>query len=158
MTMATVYRTTGALDGSDPGQSISLPMVETRLTQHQVVFIGDHPRGISPATTNFTHVVISVSPLDTKTEKFQKDGFYLVTGLHAERSAFLTAPEPVRTGLLAIQPWSTVEWVTVRATGTPDVFSISWDQQLLGEVSAVDHGMLVDNATKLYRKKRPEAP
>jgi hypothetical protein len=94
--MAVVYRTTGALDGSDAGTAISLATLEKRLSDwrsgYKCSFVGEHPRALPLVTMYFTQVVIAVDELDTKTTKFPKDGFYLVEGLHAEQSGFLTGP------------------------------------------------------------------
>lgn len=99
--MAVVYRTTGAFDGSDVGTAIALPTLERRLTDwrsnYSCAFVGEHPRALPLVTMYFTQVIIAVDNLDTKTAKFPKDGFYLVEGLHAERSRFLTAIETFRT-------------------------------------------------------------
>jgi hypothetical protein len=93
--MAVVYRTTGALDGSDAGIAISLPALERRLSDwrsdYSCAFVGGHPRALPTVTMYFTQVVIAVDDLDTKTAKFPKNGFYIVEGLHAEQSGFLTA-------------------------------------------------------------------
>lgn len=100
--MAVVYRTTGTLDGSDAGTAISFPTLERRMSdwrsEYKCAFVGEHPRALPLVTMYFTQVVIAVDDLDTKTAKFSKDGFYLIDGLHAEQSGFLTALEAVRIG------------------------------------------------------------
>jgi hypothetical protein len=160
--MAVVYRTTGALDGSDAGTAISLPTLERRLSDwrrdYKCAFVGEHPRALPLVTMYFTQVVIAVDDLDTKTVKFPKDGFYLVEGLHAEQSGFLTALEAVRTGMVCVKPWSVIEWPTVRATGRPDVYGVTLYQQELGEVTTRSHGELLEEVTRLCRRMRPEAP
>lgn len=160
--MAVVYRTTGALDGSDAGTAISLPTLERRLSDwrsdYKCAFVGEHPRALPLVTMYFTQVVIAVDDLDTKTAKFPKDGFYLVESLHAEQSGFLTALEAVRTGGVCVKPWSVIEWPTIRATGRPDVYSVTLYQQELGEVTARNHCELLEEVTKLCRRMLPEAP
>jgi hypothetical protein len=160
--MAVVYRTTGALDGADAGISVSLPTLEKRLSDwrsnYKCSFVGGHPRALPLVTMYFTQVVIAVDDLDTKTAQFPNDGFYLVEGLHAEQSGFLSAPEAVRTGAVCVKPWSVIEWPTVRATGRPDVYSVTLYQQELGEITACNHRELLDEVTKLCRRMRPAAP
>ena len=122
------------------------------------MFVGEHPRALPLVTMYFTQVVIAVDGLDTKTAKFPKDGFYLVDGLHAEQSGFLTALEAVRTGGIRVKPWSVIEWPSIRATRRPDVYSVTLYQQELGEVTARSHCELIEEVTKLCRRMRPEAP
>jgi hypothetical protein len=62
---------------------------------------------------------------------------------------------PVSTGLVSITPWSSQEWVAVKPTPKPDVYSVLRDNKELFEVRAKDHSELLDRMAKAWRKKFP---
>jgi hypothetical protein len=63
----------------------------------------------------------------------------------------------VTTGLREVRPWGTVEWVTVRATKTPDLYSIIFDPHKF-DLIAADDEELIDRITKRLRVLMRKAP
>jgi hypothetical protein len=63
---------------------------------------------------------------------------------------------PITTGLVSIQPWGTIEWVTVRATSTPDRYRVVYDNRDLFEVTASEQADLLDKIAKGWRREFPQ--
>ena len=63
----------------------------------------------------------------------------------------------VTTGLREVRPWGTVERVTVRATKTPDLYSIIFDPHKF-ELTATDDDELMERITKKLRVLMQKAP
>ena len=63
----------------------------------------------------------------------------------------------VTIGLREVRPSGTVEWVTVRTTKTPDVYSIIFDPHKF-DITAADDVELIDRITKKLRVLMQKAP
>jgi hypothetical protein len=65
---------------------------------------------------------------------------------------------PITTGLVSIKPWSTIEWVTVRSSSTPDLYRIVYDNKDLFKISATEQAELLEKITKKWRAMFPDGP
>jgi hypothetical protein len=63
----------------------------------------------------------------------------------------------VTTGLVCIQPWGTVEWVTVRHAGV-DAYRIVYDNKELFTVEATEQSELIEKISKGWRTMFPDSP
>jgi hypothetical protein len=62
---------------------------------------------------------------------------------------------PITTGMVKIAPWGSIEWVTVRATETPDSYRVVYDTKELFKITATEQSDLVDKIEKGWRKEFP---
>jgi hypothetical protein len=65
-------------------------------------------------------------------------------------------PKPGTTGLVQINPWGALEWVTVRASSTPGVFRVVYDNEELFTAKALSHEQLVEVINKQWRQRFPK--
>jgi hypothetical protein len=92
--MATVWKTTGDIGpGSQTdGTDFPLKLIDERLSQYKVYYLGPEPKRILPISPYFIHVVVQVNGLDNPTDRFGCEGFYRVFDLIVEDAGFLFKP------------------------------------------------------------------
>ena len=94
--MAVIWKSRGTLGAgsTDSGTCLPLALIEDRLFGvHKVLYRGEESRPIADPKPDFEYVVVEVTGLDIQTPMFDRRGFYLVLGLHADDAAFLVEPE-----------------------------------------------------------------
>jgi hypothetical protein len=63
---------------------------------------------------------------------------------------------PVATGLVSIEPWDTIEWVSVKFGLRPDTYRIMYNNDELFTVHATIQEDLLNKINVAWRKKFPE--
>jgi hypothetical protein len=71
---------------------LPLKLIDERLSEYKVYFLGAEPMRIQPVTQYFTHVVVQVNGLDNPTDRFGCEGFYRVMDLTVKDAGFLFKP------------------------------------------------------------------
>ncbi|HEX4050628.1 MAG TPA: hypothetical protein VHY19_07115 [Steroidobacteraceae bacterium] len=97
--MAILWRTRGTFgpdDSIDYGTSMELPVIEQRLINHKVAFLGPKPREADPTGQWLMHPVVQVLLEDELTAKFPMPGYYYVPELNSRDAGFLFEPSNPR--------------------------------------------------------------
>jgi hypothetical protein len=63
---------------------------------------------------------------------------------------------PVKTGLISIYPWDTIEWVCVRSGSRPDTYRIVYNNDELFTVQATEREDLFDKINAAWRTRFPQ--